>query len=193
MATADLRDVWGCDVSAFVVCRTCGQLRGPLIARDGERYEQQCACTRGENKEDWPRFDFNTAAELCRCCVREVIPSGSKFSSYFCGACRDNVRTLDDSVGMALIPLGRHSLMNRIALSAEQTKDPAAIDRFATRLLDFFARGERLDEWRKARVGAVLAHIPGEDPVPVEDYLRVARRTIRTKQAAFDALVDWFA
>jgi hypothetical protein len=193
MATVDLRDVWGCDVSAFVVCRTCGQLRGPLVARDGERREQRCTCTRGEREETWPRFDFNTAAELCQCCVREVIPSGSKFSSYFCNTCRKRVLALDQSVALALIPLGRHSVMNSIALPGAQATDRAAVERFTSRLLDFFARDERLSEWRTERARDVLAHIPGGDPVPVEDYLRVARRRIKTKQAAFDGLVDWFA
>lgn len=111
------------------VCADCAEVFGVLTDDDGApRFEQP---TQGKCDNDcaaWhlpqstlprPPGDFPAAVELCYCCAAELIPSGSKFSSFYCDACREAVKRLNASVGFVALPLGRHSLMNRIVLGGD--------------------------------------------------------------------------
>ena len=93
------------------LCRDCFVLRGPFFDHINtcERM-QRCAC---ESKEPpWNEYDFNCAIGLCCGCTAEVVRSGSSWSVFFCESCKPRVMAYDRRVGAALIPLGRHSLMN---------------------------------------------------------------------------------
>ncbi len=142
------------------VCTGSGELFGLLPSADGTRaYEQRfrqhdCAW----RSEPWhqpraempqPPGDFPTALELCYCCASNVIPSGSKFSSFFCDACRTNIVRLRDAVGSAVIPLGRHSLMNGIALHGPDAGNRLRITSFAAANSQSSNRIGRLFEWRR--------------------------------------------
>ena len=99
----------------LLVCHSCLLLKGPVPGRtDGAR--QFCDCTPGEVRRAQSRWggDFNTYAELCRCCGLVLLRSGSRFSIWFCTQCLEAIKALNRSAGRSLVPIGRHSFMNGV-------------------------------------------------------------------------------
>ena len=182
------------DIGHFVVCGTCGRLRGAWGRYDGEvEFVQRCDChTAEEPDERWPGFDYNTVAELCRCCGLEVVKSGSKWAVWFCRACLDRVKNLNAGAGRCVVPIGRHSLMNGVFFKpVEAGVNPAALTAFSDQLHTFFGAVDAMDDWRRRVVRANLAAINlGEALfVPVDRYCRRVRAAGLCKEAAFAALV----
>jgi hypothetical protein len=181
------------DIGRFVVCVTCGWLRGPW-GRYGElEFEQRCDCRDAEEPDErWPGFDHNTVAELCRCCGLEVVKSGSKWSVWFCRECLDRVKDLNAGAGRCVVPIGRHSLMNGVFYKpVEDGVNPAALTAFSDQLHTFFGAVVATEDWRRRVVRANLAAINlGEAlSVPVGGYCRRVRAAGLSKEAAFAALV----
>jgi hypothetical protein len=59
---------------------------------------------------------FPTPFEICWYRQAEIIPSGSKWSTYDCERCRPVVRAWNDRLdeaGLVSFPVGRHSLQHR--------------------------------------------------------------------------------
>ncbi|HVA10428.1 MAG TPA: hypothetical protein VNG12_27250, partial [Acidimicrobiales bacterium] len=95
------------------VCGSCHQVRGTALAG----FHQRCACEPVPDPDE-PRFgqDFLMAAELCRCCGLVLLPSGSRWSVWFCPPCTRLARSFNEQLGRCVIPIGRHSLMNGVGL-----------------------------------------------------------------------------
>jgi vacuolar-type H+-ATPase subunit F/Vma7 len=127
------------NLNSLKICRECFQLYGAVRLTDGQLVEQQCQCRRSK-QELWHVSvrghnlynDFNVEYEICNCCGLEVIPSGSRWSLFYCRTCKDMIRELNDKIGKCIIPIGRHSLMNGISLSGENAKNKEAIAEFVT-------------------------------------------------------------
>ena len=80
----------------LLICCRCLLLKGSVPGRtDGAR--QFCDCTPVEVRQAQPRWggDFNTYAELCRCCGLVLIRSGSRWSVWFCASCKEAVALCD--------------------------------------------------------------------------------------------------
>ena len=165
-------------IGRFVVCGMCGRLRGPWGRYDGElEFEQRCECRAAEAPVvRWPGFDYNTVAELCRCCGLEALRSGSKWSVWFCRECLDRVKDLNAGAGRCVIPIGRHSLMNGVFYKpAESGINPVAVSAFSDQLHTFFGAVDATEDWRRRVVRANLAAINLGEAL--------------SKEAAFAALV----
>jgi len=189
-------------IDNFTVCRVCAGLAG---SPRRESHPQVCRCRRQE-QERWPHHDFNEYVDLCWCCGLERIPSGSKWSSFYCPQCRELVTGYNHSFGRLLLYLGRHSLMNGVWLGGDQAARPEAVEGFGE-AMGGFARGilgffEAMDRWRPARLQVVLQAIgleaPGEEEPPgvsLVEYLDVPRALLDHpevgKQAAFGALCEF--
>lgn len=162
-------------VDGLQVCGGSGELLGTVEYGDAAAaYEQRCrwtACLHGGAAWHEPRTtlpeppgDFPTCVELCYCCAAEVIPSGSRFSSFYCDECRAAVIALRDSCGMAVIPLGRHSIMNGISLRGTEARDTGRLEAFARATLTSFQRMDRVLAWQRVvvsdRVEVIAAGAP---------------------------------
>jgi hypothetical protein len=173
--------------SRMVLCRACLVLRGPFYD-DFNRCErvQRCGC---EPKEDlWNAHDYNLHAELCSCCAASAVRSGSKWSLFFCERCKKQIVALNQSVGCALIPIGRHSIMNNFALTAgAKRKD---VDEFVGRMVRLGDQMGKLCRYSHARVAGIAESIPEPDgAVPIDAYLRHATKWNAKRPDAFDELV----
>jgi hypothetical protein len=180
---------WAPYVDRLRVCAACSGLHGSLPAAENEEGDgsapvQLCRCGKpgeqGTVRSDRPRwrgFDFNEATTLCHCCGMVPLPSGSKWSSWFCLACIAQVRNLNDEYGMAVVPVGRHSLMNGVSLKAKPEVTEAEFDAFASGLGDFIKSTERLDIWARRVVARNVAFVDpsGNDP-SLEHYVAVVQR-----------------
>jgi hypothetical protein len=120
------------------ICPKCFRLRGLVILEDGYAVKQKCACYWPLKENKWQvklagrnyYYDFNELHEICYCCGLEVIPSGSKWSLFYCRDCKARIRKLNEMIGRCIIPYGRHSLMNGVSLSGKNAKDREAINLF---------------------------------------------------------------
>jgi len=84
-------------------CRKCLILRGPFFdSHNGCERVQRCGCEPADPL--WNAFDYNRAAELCRCCASRVIRCGSKWSVFFCEACKPHVVAYNGGAGWNVIP-----------------------------------------------------------------------------------------
>jgi hypothetical protein len=193
------------------ICGACGGLFGKPreLGPERERGKQRCSCRREPRAATWDRFDFNEYVHLCECCLQEVLPSGSKFSVWFCPECKDRVVALNDDLRVWLIPIGRHSFQAHtydppgclmLSVKALASRDPAAeaaVERFRTGMLGLVSSIDRLGARSKAALLAILPDLgfaPGED-VPLPEYLRrldarAARDERYSKAVAFERLRD---
>jgi hypothetical protein len=164
------------------ICRRCAGLyetrdaanvvdRGRIVRR------QVCECL-CHKQQKWPGLDFNEHTCLCYCCMREKLRSGSRWSVWFCQECRDCVLTLNRRIGIALIPIGRHSLMNAVGLRGEDAGDPAEVKAFVVRLDDFFGRVNDLHEWRRVKLRTNLMRLGllSTEDVSFDEYLPALKR-----------------
>ena len=191
------------DFRDFTVCPACAGLAGHPIGR--EAYPQVCRCHR-QGQERWPDHDFNEYADLCWCCRVELIPSGSKWSSFYCDECRYRVRVYNEAAGRLLFFMGRHSIMNGIGLRGPDAARPEAVRAFGEAMRGFSFGMVRFDDvmdrWRPMRLEAVCRAIGQEvagegglQPLPLIPYLEAAAGLAGDprlgKSAAFNALCEF--
>jgi hypothetical protein len=171
------------------LCRRCLGLRGPCFDTFSHcERTQRCSC---EPKEPlWKGYDYNTAIELCHCCAATTVRSGSRWSPFFCDTCKERVLAYNRAAGFAVIPVGRHSIMNGISLSGAEAKAVVAQGAFEAGIANLFERVDRLWKWHRDRVRVVVHGIPGkETAIPFERYLEHVRARGESPDVAFDALV----
>ncbi len=183
----------------FTICRVCAGLAGFPSGRCG--YPQVCRCHRADEQR-WPDHDFNEYFDLCWCCLLEAIPSGSKWSSFYCQDCRQRVRGYNESVGRVVLCMGRHSLMNGLGLRGRDAAVPELVAAFGSELGGFIAElggfYKAMGAWRPDRLGAVLrasgqeGAAGGEQGLRLSEYLQAAEGLVGHprlgKRAAFSAL-----
>ena len=155
------------------VCLTCFSLRGDFAGR-----EHRCPC---QDRSDewratvWGRSDSPEAIALCDLCVRATKPSGSRWSWLACRTCLRVNHRLGQVMGgrrAGALPLGRHSLMNGVALSGSDLDDES-VDDFATLVSDLAGVWTRLADWRREEGQrlAVSAGVPDAGTVALDEWL----------------------
>lgn len=183
------------------ICQTCGDLKGIVTLGDSLRLPQRCECQvkrdgdwGNPNAPRWPRHAFNQAWELCYCCCREVIPSGSKWSLFFCEDCKQRIVDFNERCGWAIIPIGRHSIHAQCALSGEAAQNLEAVSSFVTHMQGYFKRTDRLKEWTARRIRSLAqeAGFPKDQDVPLQEYLKRLPVSAAVKTQAFYELAHRF-
>jgi len=187
----------------MVVCGACGRVRGPWrfagLSTDSDSgdldlpFTQRCECDR-RDEPLWPRFDYNTAVHLCWCCAAEAVPSGSRWSLFLCPDCKELAVALMRREGRFIVPIGRHSLMNRVSVTgADLTAGRASATHAARRLVRFGGRITAAAAWGDERALANLAALDVEksDTIALRDYLRRVAALGIDKAAAFQAMRDY--
>jgi hypothetical protein len=145
------------------VCRNCGQLFGPCreLGCNNETVqvlEQVCSCqAQRQSQQRWPRYDFNEAVTLCYCCGSKLLPSGSKWSVWFCDECKSRVDTINDLCSKYVVPIGRHSNMaSKNRTGSVRAEDDPHIEAFTSTLRDIGQRIELLIHHEKRVVADTL-------------------------------------
>jgi hypothetical protein len=95
----------------YRLCMTCGLVFDAADPSDGGP-RQLCRCV-PSNADEW-RGDLSERAHLCKCCRLELLPSGSRWSVWFCSECLGRVGELNARLGRYVVPIGRHSLMGGV-------------------------------------------------------------------------------
>jgi hypothetical protein len=147
-------------LDGLFVCRPCGRIYGDIVgvrpgtSRPGQR--QHCDCTPASlpatslrrpsapeaESSLWPEYDFNEAVTLCRCCGGAVVAGGSRWSLWFCPACKPALAAVNRWCGTYVVPLGRFTLLDQIGRNEDRDREEPP---FLGALGDWFQRVERLE------------------------------------------------
>ena len=146
----------------LTICSKCLTLYGRLVhilpetstgrKRSGWRY-QKCKCMKKEDDKNgmkvrlWPGNNFNTSVEFCHCCSKELINSGSRFSSFYCNDCRELIFEYNKQEDIMSIPLGRHSFMNDIKLTYPYSDEE--FRQFNKVVNYFFRKVDLVQDWQR--------------------------------------------
>lgn len=178
------------DIHEMLICRICGNVHGPArmtIYEQNLHLTQTCGCVvKADDVEPWPYFDFKTVVELCRCCGRVLLSSGSRWSVWFCSACKPRILAVNKACDYYLLPIGRHSIMAGTFATSE-----VDIPKFADGLRRWSARVEILEQFAKSAVLDNLKQIkPTTDApdVPLVGYLEALPRSAEGVTQAVRAL-----
>ena len=190
--------IYSHDTSTLAICGKCFEICGS-VSVEGASYQQLCSCRplrARRNVKFGPRNDYATYVELCHACGLEAIPSGSKWSQFFCSDCHDVIRNLNRTLGFALIPIGRHSIMNSFSLRGKDVADREKIDSFVKGLRSLFFRMDALQDWRRLMVARRCAELgfDSDKPINLEDFLLKAQSVDREgiKNASIRKLFAFF-
>lgn len=178
------------DNHELLICKICGNVHGPTqitIYEKTLRLTQTCGCVlKTDDGEPWPYFDFKTVVELCRCCGRVLLGSGSRWSVWFCSACKPRILAVNKACNFYLLPIGRHSIMAGTFATSE-----ADIPEFTDGLRRWIARVEILEQFAKSAVLDNLKQLkPTTDApdVPLVGYLEALPRSEECVTQAVRAL-----
>ena len=188
---------------AFSLCMTCRVIFEPEPPAPG-LLRQRCNCDRSEGPK-WEKSDLDERAHLCECCRLELLPSGSRWSVWFCDECKGQVLELNARLGSYVVPIGRHSLMSRIGVpgwafvNATDTEIAAISESLSHALMGWMGRIGHLEAFAFKRTG-YLAHASGLEEgasVPLDVWFDriehlASRYPAYGKPAAFRALVRSF-
>jgi len=192
------------DVCGMHICPKCFGINGPWRSvrdfTDSEtkrEYEHKCHCERQhqrDQEERWPRFDFNTCVELCKCCGAELLLSGSKWSVWFCEDCKEMVRQFHGEYQRYIIPIGRHSFHGGFGLDGGKAKDPAEVEYFVQRWNTISEAIQQLDHFARLVVADNLMKLGVERGrcVTLGEYLDGLHQAPVDKKAAFLRLRKFF-
>ncbi len=199
------------DKSRLVICTSCGEIRGMWHVISGLRftswmgdpakpYRQLCECERTaapgrkpRGYKSWQRDDFDCIIELCRCCSLVAVSSGSKWSTFQCLECLRRTERFNASAGRCVIPIGRYSLMNRVALVPDKPSSIEKVESFLDACKGLWAMADRLGEWRAMCVRKNIEQLGlGSEPeIPLLDYLALNGGQREFKANCFAALLEW--
>lgn len=140
----------------------CGGIRGPIGARG--RW-QSCSCE--PDPRAWPGCDISREKDLCVICLRATAGGVSRWSWLACADCRAINDALGSQTGTRPFAVGRHSIMNGVAVSGGQSPEVTRgqIDRLVE-----FARGAgqmRLRAWRDEEYRRLANAFAAGGDVPV--------------------------
>jgi hypothetical protein len=156
------------------LCVDCCGLRGPY---DG--FDNLCRCDdRAWDRLPIPRCgDLHNNAHLCRSCISALAPGCSRWTFYYCEACRPHVARLNRLSGRCVVPIGPHSMMNRVVHTAGDGPDvDAQAVAFADQLSTLFQNQTTLHELTVQRTRTRLTDFGIDDhAVVVDDYFDLCR------------------
>ena len=165
----------------FAVHLPCARLRGWAGRVQG------CPC---EPSEPWPSCDVSRALDLCLVCARGTAGGTTRWSWLACTHCRAVDRALRDWLGMRVLPLGRHSIMNGVGLRvAEASQDD--VDAFAVRFEGLGLGWDRLYVWGAAEARRLADRLVDTGPeVPLERWQADFPPSVSASLDAYERLLD---
>ncbi len=166
---------------ALTVHLPCTSLRG---------WAGRVQCGPCEPGEPWPDCDVSRAKDLCLVCARGTAGGVTRWSWLACEHCRSVEKSLQGWLGMRVLPLGRHSLLNGVALQvAEATDEQAAA--FAVQFEGLSLGWDLMCEWGRAEARRLADTLvdSGSD-VPLEVWQRTFRPSPTASLDAYERILQ---
>lgn len=145
-----------------------------------------------EARDSEPRLDFRPPVELCHCCGQELLSSGSRWSDWFCAECKPRVQALNARAGVCVIPIGRHSLMNGIAIKLRDVDSDIELERLTARIRKMSANIDRLHDWKReiVRRNCAESGLLGRHTISLAEYLQRVRDAKISRSQAFFSMLE---
>ncbi len=118
--------------------------------------------------------------------VSKVLRSGSRWSVWFCAACKERAIAFNNRAVVALVPIGRHSMMHRTGLQTTPAPSDNAIGAFVAQFGHLVDRMRRLDAWAHEVVRRNFVDM-GFDKEPDDHVVALPRRRVATSTARDDS------
>ena len=166
------------------VCTTCFGLTSNGTGM------QSCLC---EENKSYPGVDCPGGLILCYMCATTKAGGTSRWSWNACESCLKFNRYLERTYAFRL-PLGRHSIMNSIAIPFHETRE---VREEATQaMFDFLRVAGGISDWGKLQARVLFESVHSwqkEELIPLEKWeakfhLSKAKATTRSGQAFKDYL-----
>ena len=135
-------------MSDLFICTTCFG----LTAKDSGM--QRCSC---QEVKSYPDVDCPSGYHLCYLCAALVAGGESRYSWNACNWCLNFNRWLAEHHGISL-PLGRHSIMNGIAIPIKSGMGEQGVA--IGKMLDFFTLTTKLESWGKLQAKNLFTSVP---------------------------------
>lgn len=197
MNTSRTRRPVSVEANSLVICGRCRRLKGefPEFHPDAVL---GCACAPREVRRADPPVggaDHTTYAELCRSCGLVLLPSGSKYSVWFCEECLPLVTALNRAVRCATVPIGRHSSMANVVPACPSARNLPVVEACTEANVGLFDRIGQLGEYARTVVDLNLRELefPDGTDVAVRDYLAAVDDSNLSCVDGFFVLVFQFA
>ena len=127
--------------------------------------------------------------DLCQVCARGTAGGTSRWSWLACGSCRNVESALQSWLGVRVLPLGRHSIMNGVArrISDESVE---ASEEFARSFNNLGASWDSLSAWGREEARRLLSAVPqaGED-VPLDTWREHFPASVPASADAYERLL----
>jgi hypothetical protein len=163
----------------------CGGLRGPLQRRS--RFHPDLpvkwqSCRDEEAPQKWAGCDVSREHDLCIICVRATAGGTSRWSWSACEDCRAVNEALESAWGFRPFALGRHSIMNGIAVRGGTSPEVRAQQ--IARLDEFRRHVQRLHEWEHQEFSRLATEFDPEADIPLRVW---QERWMPSRAASWDA------
>ena len=132
----------------LLVCTTCFGLTSAGHGMQG------CRC---EKYKTYPGVDCPSGFHLCYMCAASLAGGTGRYSWNVCEVCLKFNRNLQSNYGASL-PLGRHSLMNRVSIPIHATRSMQ--DEGITEMLNFLEKAQNISDWGNLQARALFESIP---------------------------------
>ena len=164
----------------FEVHLPCARLRGWAGRVQG------CPCAPADA---WPDCDVSRAQDLCVVCARGTAGGTTRWSWLACTDCRSVERALQDRLGIRVLPLGRHSLMNGVGLRVAAASEAEAAA-FAVRFEGLGLGWDRLFDWGAAEARRLADSLGADAPaVPLETWQRAFPPSVEASLDAYERIL----
>ncbi len=180
------------DFSGLEICLTCFGLHGMYNGR-----EHRCGCQPRDDdwrESHWSGYDIAASIDMCSVCGRRVMRTGSRWSWYACDLCRNvNIRVGEAIAGPRafVLPLGRHSMMNGIALSGREVPGDAATAEFVVAMKRLTGFWNQISSWHVDESKRLAGSIPLEgSSAPLNEWLEYFPSSLGASVDAFCRFLD---
>lgn len=176
----------------LLICYRCLLLKSQVPGQtDGAR--QFCDCTPLEVRRAQPRWrgDFNTYAELCRCCWSGAASQRIALQRLVLRAVPRGDQGLEQICPRRLVPIGRHSFMNGVGASAAQLRTEKGTRAWPSSSRSL-GKERSLEGWARTIVQRNLTGLGfdiGQD-ARLADYLDAVSGSALSPRTAFKALLS---
>jgi len=135
---------------SFSVCTTCFHLTDPSGI-----HTQRCRCDSAP-RQRIPDIDCPSGYLLCVICARAQAGGTTRWSWEACDSCKAVSRELANSYGLN-VPLGRHSIMNRVVVP--MSVDEASLHEGVAALRNFGVGKLEQYHWGNKRAKTLFASV----------------------------------
>ena len=168
--------------SLLTVHLPCAQVRGLTL-----HGVQGCPCA---PTPKWEGCDVSRAVDLCVVCARGTAGGVTRWSWLGCTSCRSVEKALQGWLGMGVLPLGRHSIMNGIGLRVTEATSEE-VDAFAVQFEGLTVGWQQMSVWGRAEVGRLADALPDTGPdAPLELWQRTFSPSWAASVDAYERLLE---